>query len=157
KVGMYAAFARLNYKSWFAIAEFVDNSIQSYLHHRKRLGDEPLQVDIRFDEDEIVITDRAAGIALHEFPRAFSPSEPPPDASGLSEFGLGMKAAACWFSRYWTVRTSALGDPVERMTRFDVDRITKEGIEHLPIEARPAESEAHFTVVTMRNLRVRPQ
>lgn len=157
KVGMYAAFARLNYKSWFAIAEFVDNAVQSYTSHRKQLGKAPLQVDIRFDEDEIVITDRAAGIAAHELPRAFSPSTPPPDATGLSEFGLGMKAAACWFSRYWTVRTSAIDDPAERFIRFDVDRITAEGVEHLPIEVRPANEDAHFTVVTLRNLRVRPQ
>jgi hypothetical protein len=31
KVGMYGAFSRLPYKPWYAIAEFVDNSIQSFL------------------------------------------------------------------------------------------------------------------------------
>jgi len=158
KVGMYSAFARLNYKPWFAIAEFVDNAVQSFLTHRAALkATGPLDVEIIFDDDEIVIRDYAAGIPERELPRAFSPSQPPPDASGLSEFGLGMKAAACWFAHYWTVRTSALGEPVERLIRFDVDKITASGIEHIPIESKPAKAEDHFTVVTLRNLRVKPQ
>ncbi|HKY35320.1 MAG TPA: ATP-binding protein [Polyangiaceae bacterium] len=157
KVGMYAAFARLNYKAWFAIAEFVDNSIQSYLSSSLRGGGEPLLIDIRIDDDEIVITDRAAGIAEAAFPRAFSPSQPPPDASGLSEFGLGMKAAACWFARQWAVRTSALGEPVERTIEFDVPRITREGIESLPVTQRPVPKEDHHTVVTLSQLLQRPR
>ncbi|MEM7153904.1 MAG: ATP-binding protein [Myxococcota bacterium] len=155
KVGMYAAFARLNYKPWFALAEFVDNAVQSYLAHRSQLGEEPLQVDIRIDDTEIVVSDRAAGIPWSQFPRAFSPSQPPPDPSGLSEFGLGMKAAACWFANTWSVRTSALGDPVERQIRFDVARITQAGIEHLEVEQRPAPADSHYTIVTLSNPRVR--
>ncbi len=157
KVGMYAAFARLNYKPWFALAEFVDNSVQSYLSHRQSLGPEPLKVDIRLDEDEIVITDQAAGIAWSDFPRAFSPSQPPPDPSGLSEFGLGMKAAACWFANTWSVRTSALGDPIERELRFDVDKITRSGIEHLAVQERPASEASHYTIIALSNPRVRPR
>ena len=55
-----------------------------------------------------------------EFPRAFRPAELPPDRSGLCEFGMGMKSAACWFARQWEVRTSALGEPVERTVSFDI-------------------------------------
>lgn len=157
KVGMYAAFARLNYKPWFAIAEFVDNSIQSYLSSPLRTGDDPLLIDIRIDDDEIVITDRAAGITASAFPRAFSPSQPPPDATGLSEFGLGMKAAACWFARQWSVRTSALGEPVERTIEFDVPRITREGIESLPVTETPVPASDHHTVITLSQLLVRPR
>jgi hypothetical protein len=159
RVGMYAAFARLNYKPWFALAEFVDNSIQSFLAQRERLiaagYDGALIVDINLDDDELSIADRAAGIALADFPRAFSPAAPPDDTSGLSEFGLGMKAAACWFSRNWSVRTSALGESLERTVTFDVASITRDGVETLPIESRPTRPEDHFTVVTLRKLRVR--
>ena len=157
KVGMYAAFARLNYKAWFAIAEFVDNSVQSFLTHRHHLGADPLIVEVHLDDEKIVVTDRAAGIAWADFPRAFSPSQPPPDPSGLSEFGLGMKAAACWFARRWSVRTTAVDDPVERVVHFDVDRVTRENIEHLPVETWPADAHAHYTVVTLGDLRVRPK
>jgi len=161
QVGMYSAFARLNYKPWFALAEFVDNSIQSFLHNRSKLeGDGhqgPLIIDINLDDSELCVTDRAGGIAWSEFPRAFSPAAPPEDATGLSEFGLGMKAAACWFSKRWDVRTSALGEGVERTVTFDVPKISREGLEHLPIESRPSREADHFTVVTMRDLRVHPR
>jgi hypothetical protein len=161
RVGMYAAFARLNYKPWFALAEFVDNSIQSFLHQRSRLRshghDGPLVIDVNLDDNEISVTDRAGGIAWQDFPRAFSPAAPPDDPSGLSEFGLGMKAAACWFSRRWTVRTSALGEALERTVAFDIGKISREGLENLPIESRTARDSDHFTVVTMHDLRVHPR
>ena len=38
QVGMYEASARLNYKPWFALAEFLDNSIQSFLSNRDALA-----------------------------------------------------------------------------------------------------------------------
>ncbi|MCA9591046.1 MAG: ATP-binding protein [Myxococcales bacterium] len=157
--GMFAAFARLNYKPWFALAELVDNAVQSYIANRDRLllagASDPLTVDIHVDDDELSVTDRAGGIALPDFPRAFSPAMPPNDRSGLSEFGLGMKAAACWFAKEWSVRTSPVGEKVERTIFFDVPRITREGLDRLPIEARETRDDDHFTVITMRNLRVR--
>lgn len=158
QVGMYGAFARLNYKPWFALAEFLDNSIQSFLNNRQQLEAEghvgPLVIDISLDDTELSVTDRAGGIALKDFPRAFSPASPPDDATGLSEFGLGMKAAACWFSRRWSVRTSALGESVERMVTFDIPKISREGVENLPIETAPARESDHFTVVRLQELRV---
>lgn len=161
QVGMYAAFARLNYKPWFALAEFIDNSIQSFLSNQQRLAEAghagPLVIDVNIDDNEIAITDRAGGIAWADFPRAFSPATPPADASGLSEFGLGMKAAACWFAKKWTVRTSALGEPLQRTVTFDVPAILRSGTEVLPIEATGARESDHFTVVTLTDLRVRPK
>jgi len=161
KAGMFAAFSRLNYKPWFALAELVDNAVQSFIANRVRLvaaGNEgPLVVDINIDDEEISVADRACGIALRDFPRAFSPATPPSDATGLSEFGLGMKAAACWFADEWSVRTSSLGENVERTIRFDVPRITREGLNDLPIETRETRADDHYTVLTMRKLRVRPK
>ena len=34
---------------------------------------------------------------------AFETGKPPPDTGGLSEFGVGMKIAACWFADKWKV------------------------------------------------------
>lgn len=159
--GMFAAFARLNYKPWFALAELVDNAVQSFLTHRERLagvGDgDTLVVDIHIDGDEISVADRAAGIRIEDFPRAFSPATPPDDATGLSEFGLGMKAAACWFADEWSVRTSTLDEDVERSISFDVPKISKEGLDFLPIQTLPGRAGAHYTVICMRRLRVKPR
>ncbi|MBK8412335.1 MAG: ATP-binding protein [Sandaracinaceae bacterium] len=159
RAGMFAAFARLNYKPWFALAELVDNAVQSFLSNREELeaagSTGPLVVDIHIEGDELSVTDRAAGIRLEDFPRAFSPATPPSDSSGLSEFGLGMKAAACWFADEWSVRTSTLGEEVERSISFDVPKITMQGLDHLPIQTRVGRPGDHFTVITMRRLRVR--
>jgi hypothetical protein len=142
-VSILSVLRHLNYKSWFALAEFVDNSIQSYVENRSTFhrlyGDSwKLKVSIEVDTSapgRIVIRDNAAGIAKDAFPRAFRPAVIPPDRTGLSEFGMGMKSAACWFSPRWQVRTKALGEPVERTVKFDIDRIVKDEIEELG--ARP--------------------
>lgn len=161
QVGMYAAFSRLNYKPWFALAEFLDNSIQSFLSNRSELEAEgqsgPLVIDLNLDDNELSVLDRAGGIALKDFQRAFSPASPPADATGLSEFGLGMKAAACWFASRWSVRTSALGEAVVRTVSFDIPRISREGVENLPIETETARESDHYTLVTMKDLRVHPR
>ena len=89
KVAMYSAFSRLNYKPWFALAEFLDNSIQSYVVHRDRLHSKKapkphLTISIRIEDDRIKISDDAAGIAHKDFPRAFAPAQRPPDTSGVT-------------------------------------------------------------------------
>src|SRR5258708_25403348 len=78
-VGILSVLRHLNYKAWFAMAEFVDNSLQSYLQNREKLerlhGREfRLKVEIeveRSDEVRIRIGDNAAGIATAHYARAF--------------------------------------------------------------------------------------
>jgi len=150
----------LNYKPWFALAEFVDNAIQSAQEHLpalKALHGEGWVLKVTIDIDtslpgRIRIHDNAAGIALSHFPRAFRPAAPPPDASGLSEFGMGMKSAACWFASSWQVRTSALGEPSEHQVHFDVPTIVSEELEDLEVVTRDAEASEHFTEITLDQL-----
>ena len=162
---MFGAFSRLNYKPWFALAEFVDNSLQSYLSNREAIarveGRAPkLVVTITLEDNRIIIHDTAAGIRVEDFARAFVPAQPPPDASGLSEFGLGMKAAACWFAKNWTIRTCALGDGIERVVKFNIPEIVKNDIEDLDVtEDRNVSKTWHFTSLLLEDLnqRVRGQ
>jgi hypothetical protein len=156
-VSILSVLRHLNYKPWFALAEFVDNSIQSYAENkatlRERYGDSwKLKVAIDIDTSapcRIVIRDNAAGIAKDAFPRAFRPAVIPPDRTGLSEFGMGMKSAACWFSPRWQVRTKAIGEAVERTVKFDIDGIVKDEIEELDIEERPAKTTDHYTEILL--------
>jgi hypothetical protein len=112
-VSILSVLRHLNYRPWYAIAEFVDNSIQSYLDHRSELEavEGPsflLNVQIELDPNDggrISIRDNAAGIHEADYARAFRPAEIPPDTTGMAEFGMGMKSAACWFARDWSVRT----------------------------------------------------
>ena len=156
-VSVLSVLRHLNYKAWFALAEFVDNSVQSFLSNREQLqalhGDDyKLRITVSIDPTppaRITIRDNAGGIRLADFPRAFRPAAVPPDRSGLSEFGMGMKSAACWFSPQWSVRTKVAGDPVERLVRFDVAKIVNDQIEELEITTQPSEADWHFTEVTL--------
>src|SRR5450830_313282 len=142
---MYGVLRNLNYKPWYAFAEFVDNAVQSFVHNEARLrevhGDGfklRIQIELQPELQRIFIRDNAAGIATQDFPRAFRPAHVPPDRRGLSEFGMGMKSAACWFANAWKVRTSALGELVERTVSFDVNEVIALERDELAVLSRPA-------------------
>ncbi|MCB9109270.1 MAG: ATP-binding protein [Anaerolineales bacterium] len=96
----------MNYKPWFAVAEFVDNAIQSFIDYRDEIEKlegtgRKLKVEIEWDATDggrLIVRDNAAGIHQADYSRAFRPAAIPVDRSGLCEFGMGMKSAACWFS-----------------------------------------------------------
>ncbi len=156
-VAILSVLRHLNYKPWFALAEFVDNSLQSYNEHREALkalhgNDFRLKVEIELDRsDELLIKvrDNAGGIATTEYARAFRPAEIPADRTGLAEFGMGMKSAACWFAPKWKVRTTALGESVERVINFDIASIVRDSIEELDVTESPASPSTHFTEITL--------
>lgn len=162
---MLSVLRHLNYKPWFAIAEFIDNAVQSYISNRDALiarhgSDYKLKVEVRVEtagQGLITITDNAAGISTAEFPRAFRTAQAPTDRSGLSEFGMGMKSAACWFAQSWSVRTKALGETVERTIAFDIRHIVDNRIESLKTTVRNEQSSSSYTVLTLRGLHHLPQ
>jgi len=163
-VRVLSVLRHLNYKPWFALAEFVDNSLQSFLQDQTRLDalqgiGSKCRVSIKLEQDppRITIRDNAAGISEKEYSRAFRPAEIPTDRSGLSEFGMGMKSAACWFAPSWHVRTSALGEASENAIRFEIEAIVADSIEELVVETSPGKAEDHFTEVVLTNLYKTPQ
>jgi hypothetical protein len=158
-VGMLGLFPHMKYQPWYALGELVDNAIQSYLSNRDALREvDPefhLRVEITIERAEgglIRVRDNAAGIGAQDWKRAFRVAEPPADATGLSQFGVGMKAACCWFARQWSVRTTALGEDVVRHVAFDVPAIVASRDETLVVDAEPIELREHFTVIEMTNL-----
>ena len=129
-VTMLSVLKFLEYETWFALAEFVDNSISSYQLNEielKKIHGKDFQLEVNIEiidsENKIVIRDNAAGINEIDYPRAFRAAEIPLDTSGLSEFGMGMKSAACWFSDFWSVRTTALREATEKTVKFDMNKI----------------------------------
>ena len=162
---MLSVLRHLNYKAWFAMAEFIDNAIQSFVANQARLRqidgpDYQLTVDIKIDTSGpglITVTDNAAGISEADFPRAFRAAQLPEDRSGLSEFGMGMKSAACWFAQSWSVRTKAIDEPLERTIKFDIRHIVENRIESLSTTVRNIDPKAHYTVVSLTGLHHSPQ
>ena len=162
-VNVLSVLPHLNYKAWFALAEFVDNAIQSSIDRKRELiaadGESfGLRVDIDFDvaESRITVRDNAAGIASSDYQRAFRPAAIPPNASGLSEFGMGMKSAACWFAPSWSVRSSALGERTERTVFFDIDKIVTDSIEELDVVSTESAEEKHYTEIRLEKIRKFP-
>jgi hypothetical protein len=156
-VSILSVLRHLNYRPWYAIAEFVDNSLQSFLDYREELaaaGTTAVTVAIERDEDggRLIIRDNAAGIHAQEYARAFRPAQIPPDRSGLAEFGMGLKSASCWFAPRWTVRTTALGEPTERTVTFDIDRIVRDDLEHLDVVSQPVQPDTHYTEIILTEL-----
>lgn len=156
KTSILSILKFLEYETWFALAEFVDNAVDSYSKNEKKLkrieGDDfQLKVEIEINEQEnrITIRDNAAGIAEKDFPRAFRAAEAPPDSDGLSEFGMGMKSAACWFSDSWRVTTKALGETEEKAVYFDIKKIKKDDIEELYVEKESAGKNEHYTRIEL--------
>ena len=160
-VNILGVLKNLNYKPWYALAEFVDNALQSFLDMRSDLP-QGSSVSVWLDVNKngsgtIRIRDDAFGIAPQDFPRAFKAADVPPDNTGLSEFGMGMKSAATWFAQIWTVRTSVVGDAVQRTVEFDLSIISAERLETLPVVAAPAAPASHFTTIEMRELNHMPR
>lgn len=164
QVTMLSVLKFLEYETWFALAEFVDNAIASYLKYERQLKtidgkDFKLQVSIEINEPEnkITIRDNAAGINEIDYPRAFRAAEIPPDNTGLSEFGMGMKSAACWFADEWCVTSTALGEPVEKRVLFEMKKIFLDKIEELDVEVNQSEKNYHYTTIELFNVNRMPR
>jgi hypothetical protein len=152
-------YKRLSYEIWYALAEFVDNSTQSYFNNMKALDaaheDEgtPLRVRVVYDrsQDLIRVTDNAMGMNLDELDTALQIARIPDISTGRSEFGMGLKTAACWLGDLWTVRTKRLGESEEYTVTFDVEAVAS-GNTTLEPKAVAKDPGAHYTVVEVRNM-----
>jgi len=163
-VTMLSVLKFLEYETWFALAEFVDNAIASYQTNEISLkqlhgSDFRLEVNIEINdaENKITIRDNAAGIDEINYPRAFRAAEVPLDTSGLSEFGMGMKSAACWFADDWCVTTTALGEAVERRVYFDMKKIFEDKLEELNVETKPCNKNNHYTIIELFDVHRMPR
>jgi hypothetical protein len=165
-VGILGLFPAMNYKAWYALAELVDNALDSYITRKpelRRLEGPAFRLRIVIDVEGgdggfIRVWDNAGGIDTTNYERAFVTAEPPTTSvAGLSQFGIGMKSASCWFAREWSVRTSALGEPIERFIEFDVPKIIEYQIDHLEATITDAPEKKHGTEVRLWNLHKPPQ
>ena len=154
-MGVYKVFKHLKYKPWFALAEFIDNSIQSFLSKDGKYGTTrgicKVKIIYEPNNDFLSIEDNAFGISDSEHQRAFTAGIPPSDRSGLSEFGMGMKSASIWFSPYWTVTTQAIDSSLEYQYTFDLDEVEKtNGL--LTPEIKDSKSKKGYTKIELRRL-----
>lgn len=133
KAGSLRLFRSLTFKAWYALGEFIDNSITSAIINRDSLleaysDDFQLHVKIDFDDTNncLIIEDNAAGISPEDFDRALQTSEPPPDTTvGLSLHGVGMKAAGFWWGARILIETHPLNSESGWVVALDLDELDK--------------------------------
>lgn len=154
-------YRNLTYSPWFALGEFVDNSITSFVKEvRARPGDErffELRVDISWDEnaEKLHIEDNAAGIPANEegWGRALRVGARNPDPTVLGVYGYGMKAAGLWWSKTMEITSKHYSEDVVRSVTLDPEDLIRTGSDDVPLESSPATNpEDHWTQITLRGL-----
>ncbi|ARU91865.1 hypothetical protein SCLARK_001332 [Spiroplasma clarkii] len=162
---IYATYQRLSYKPSYALAEFVDNSTASYFENKNALIDfyknnlnsnYQLKIYILYKNDnvdpEINIIDNAYGMEREELERAVLLGKLPKHKNSRNEFGMGLKTAATWFSRKWTVISTRLGSENEYSVTMDIDKIVKENPKRIGVSKKPVDPKIHKTILKLEKL-----
>lgn len=159
--GVYATYKRLSYQPWTAIAEFVDNSTQSFYDHKEELLAQKyykgLTIYINYIEDAIngdrlEIEDDAFGMEWEDFQRAIVLDRPPKNTNGRNEFGMGLKTAACWFGSLWSVESTQLNSKNKYYAEIDIDQVGKYKTEEIDVIDSVVSPKEHYTKITIRKL-----
>ena len=153
------SYRRLSYKAWYAFAEFVDNSTQSYFDNeavlRPALDAEgrKLEVYITYDSKSKVIriVDNAMGMSEDDLVAALHIGLPPANTNGRSEYGMGLKTAASWFGNVWSVTTKKYGETEEISVVVDVDAVAEGRDDLSPRRVSKPEGD-HYTIIEITEL-----
>lgn len=154
-VGVYATYKHISYKPWTAVAEFVDNSTQSYFFNREKLLEtrhwNGLEIDIEYDGNQLIIKDNAYGMCYEDFKRAII-LDSRPRFINRGEFGMGLKTAACWFGLNWSVETMELGSGTRYFAEIDVESLQRIGNEEIEVIEDNCHRKEHGTIIRIWNL-----
>ncbi len=158
RTGSLRIFKSLTFKAWYALGEFIDNSITSAIHNIDELrdaanGDYALRVSISFDSVRncLTIDDNAGGIQLADMTRALKTSEPPLDVSkGLSLHGVGLKAAGFWWGERIEIETHPLGGNCGWKVSLDLREIDESDSENVEVYEIPHRGISGTTIKVQR-------
>lgn len=158
KASILNVFSRLNYKSWYAIAEFVDNSTQSYLSNAdtlNKLSDfDYLEININYnpEENSLTISDNAFGMELERFKDAILLDAKNSSQTGRNEFGMGLKTAASWFGNVWTVESTQLGSKNKYSATINIPYLKESNENFINIERMDIDPLSHGTTVVIKDV-----
>lgn len=157
QAGVIGVFSRLNYKAWYAIGEFVDNSTQSFYSHQEELrlhGIEDVEININYDAelDILTITDTAFGMERDDFARAVKVDSPPENKNGRNEFGMGLKTAASWFGNIWSVQSTQYGSSNQYFTEINIPEMREKNLNTVTIHRTQVNPSTHGTTIIIREV-----
>lgn len=160
------SYKRLDYRIWFALAEYVDNSTQAYFDNKEAL-DKAFEKEQRklsshinyvkgnnIKDDYFEINDNSIGMSLEDLRKAFKIGLPPQNNTGRSRYGLGMKTASFWLGDNWTITTKKLGHDKEYKISLDIDSVASGNLK-LNIQEEIKDKDEHYTKIKVSNLRRR--
>ena len=151
-------FSRLSYKVWYAIAEFVDNSTQSYLSNVEEIlaYEFPYTLSVRVNYNEkdntLIVQDNAYGMEIDRFRDAILLDSKNSSQTGRNEFGMGLKTAASWFGNVWSVTSTRLGSENCYSATIDILKLKNEGINNVQIHRTFVDKESHGTTVFIQDV-----
>ena len=153
----FRQYEHFDLREWYCFGEYIDNAIGSMEKNLKALkkADPEFVLTVRIyrdpSEKKIYITDNAAGISDADLARAFWVGERPEDTTGAHEYGVGMKMASFFFCNRWSVRTSALGEAVEKTIILDVDELESNETTVIDVIRDPKSAELHHTEIILES------
>lgn len=155
--GILSVFSRLNYKPWYAIGEFVDNSTASFFGHQPTLKFykiNKMRVSVEYDsfKNTLTIIDDAFGMEIDDFKRAVLMDQEPDHLNGRNEFGMGLKTAASWFGNVWSVESTQLGSFNRYYAKVDIPKLKKEGLNKTEIVTTTANKFEHGTTIIISDI-----
>lgn len=149
-------YQRLSYKPETAIAEFIDNSTASYYENQpilQYLG-EPLEIHINYDSSQKVleIKDNAWGMDKETFANALTIAKRPSNQTGRNEYGMGLKTAASWFGKNWSVITKTRISNQEYSATIEIESLIKSRENDIKINTRRVDDSSHYTIIRISNM-----
>lgn len=154
---IYGVFSRLNYKIWYALAEFVDNSTASFFKAERilkfyKIDKCKIYITYNDEDDILVIKDDAYGMELFDFERAIKLDQKPENLDGRNEFGMGLKTAASWFGNLWSVESTQLGSVNKYYAEVNIPYLRESKSNNIEVRSSICDLNEHGTTVTIRQL-----
>lgn len=148
---MHHIFERISYTPWYAIAEFVDNSSQSFFSNMDNMPDvDHVTINIDYDSQNevLTITDNAYGMNHEELIEALYAECGVGKKYGRNEFGMGMKTAAGWFGNKWSITTVQYNSGKKYTAVVDKETLEND----IPVYFEETSMEEHGTVIKIEKL-----
>lgn len=151
-------YQRESYRPETAIAEFVDNSTASYYTNKKIIDEvDPnyiLTIYIKYDSirKTLHIDDNAWGMDLETFKDALTIAKKPRTQGGRNEYGMGLKKAASWFGKCWTVDTKGYGEQNGYSSEIDIDELVLNKSNEVNVTTTEKDYRDHYTRIKINKL-----
>ena len=151
-------YQRESYRPETAIAEFVDNSTASYYQNKKDIEkifpNYKLIIKIKYNQvkKNLIIEDNAWGMDIETFKDALTIGKKPKIQGGRNEYGMGLKKAASWFGKNWSVKTKSYGLVSSYLSEIDIEELVLTKSNEVTVTEVPEDYDEHYTIVSIDKL-----